>query len=65
MGSDFDTWNGIEGAYYMGMNSGWEVIWLLVSIVMCVAALYMGATHELEAYEKAERDEPPSTAHMP
>jgi hypothetical protein len=65
MGSDFDTWNGLTGAYYMGAGSSWELIWLLVSIVMCVVALWMGATHELDAYKKAEHNEPPSSAHMP
>jgi hypothetical protein len=65
MGSPIDTWDGLTGAYYMGMNSGWELIWLLVSIVMCVVALYVGAKHELDAYKAAERNEPPSDLPMP
>ena len=57
MGAPFETgtWNGVTGAYYMGLNSGWEVVWLLVSIVMCVAALWVGHKHESDAYDKAEK----------
>ena len=57
MGAPFETgtWNGVTGAYYMGLNSGWEVVWLVVSIVMCVGALWVGHKHESEAYKKAEK----------
>ena len=54
MGSAFDTWNDVDGAYYMGAGTSWEVIWLLLSIVICVVALWMGARHELDAYKSAE-----------
>ena len=56
MGSAFDSWDAVEGAYYMGAGTGWEVIWLVVSIVMCVAALVMGSMHELDAYREAENN---------
>ena len=57
MGSNFDSCDEAMGAaYYMGANSSWEVIWLLLSIVMCVIALWMGARHELDAYKEAEND---------
>lgn len=56
MGSPFETatWNDVTGAYYMGLNSSWETIWLVASIVMCVAALWIGHKHEQDAYNKAE-----------
>jgi len=54
MGSNFDTWNDVAGPIYMGANSSWEVIWLIVSIVMCLAALWVGSRHELDAYKKAD-----------
>lgn len=55
MGSAIDTWNDIAGPIYMGANSSWEHIWLIASIVMCVAALIVGSRHELDAYKKVER----------
>ena len=54
MGSSFDSWDAVEGAYYMGAGTSWEVIWLLLSITMCVVALWIGARHELDAYKKAD-----------
>ena len=54
MGSAFDSWDAAEGAYYMGANSSWEVIWLLVAVGMCLLALWMGSRHELDAYKEAE-----------
>ncbi len=52
MGSPFEnaTWNGVEGAYYMGAGTHWEWIWLAVSIALCVMALFIGGTHEAVAY---------------
>jgi len=57
MGSPFETatWNGVTGAYYMGVNSSWEVIWLVASVAMCVVALWVGHKHENDAYNKAEK----------
>ncbi len=48
MGAPFDTgsWNDVAGAYYMGASSSWEGIWLIVSIVMCLLALYYGVINE-------------------
>ncbi len=57
MGSAFDTWNDIAGPIYMGANSSWETIWLVVSVACCVLALVVGSRHELDAYKKAARDE--------
>ena len=57
MGSSFDSWDAVEGAYYMGAGSSWETIWLVLSIGMCVAALIVGARHELDAYKKADLDQ--------
>ena len=54
MGSVFDSWSAVDGAYYMGAGTSWEVIWLLISIAMCIIALIGGARHELDAYKNAE-----------
>lgn len=54
MGSNFDTWNGVEGAYYVGAGSG-EMLWVIVSVVLCVIALIIGARHELSSYSKAQK----------
>ncbi len=54
MGAPFDTgtWNGVEGAYYTGAGGG-ELLWLLVSIACCIAAIWIGHRHETKAYENA------------
>ena len=56
MGSVFDSWNSVDGAYYMGVGTSWEVIWVLVAIAMCIAALISGSKHELDAYKEAENN---------
>ncbi|MEM6933466.1 MAG: hypothetical protein AAF526_07730 [Pseudomonadota bacterium] len=55
MGWPFDeaSWNGIEGAYYSALGS--EMLWIGVTVVICVASLVVGAAHELDAYRKAEK----------
>jgi len=57
MGSAFDSWSGVEGAYYIGANTSWEGIWLVISIAMCVVALIAGARHELSSYKRAQDNE--------
>jgi hypothetical protein len=52
MGSIFDSWNDITGAYYMGANTSWETIWLTVSIIHCIWACVAGSRHELDAYKR-------------
>ena len=58
MGAPFDTgtWTGVDGAIYMGAGggTGMELFWLLVSIGLCCVAIYMGHTHELDAYKRTE-----------
>ena len=54
MGAPFESWDAVEGAYYVGAGGSWEMIWFLVSVVLCVVALWMGARHELDAYKSAE-----------
>ncbi|MGI9387333.1 MAG: hypothetical protein ACR2OX_07865 [Methyloligellaceae bacterium] len=58
MGSPLPTasWNGVEGAYYMGMNTTWEPIWLFVSIAMCVMAVWVGGKHEADAYSRKQAE---------
>lgn len=52
MGSSFSSWDAVEGAYYMGAGTSWEVVWTLVAIGVCVLALISGSKHELDAYKK-------------
>lgn len=52
MGSAFSDWAEFTGPIYMGANTSWEVIWFLVSVAICVAALVIGSRHELDAYKK-------------
>lgn len=55
MGAPFDTgtWTGVTGAYYTGLG-GAEMLWLVVSIGMCLLALYVGGKHEKESYDNSE-----------
>ena len=54
MGAPFDTgtWTGVTGAYFTGFG-GAEMIWLIVSIVLCLVALFIGGRHEQESYKKS------------
>jgi hypothetical protein len=50
IGTDITDWAAVEGAYYAGMGS--ETIWLVLSIILCIGALVVGARHETAAYKK-------------
>lgn len=50
IGTDISDWAAVDGAYYAGMGS--EGLWLAVSIILCVGALFFGARHEKAAYRK-------------
>ncbi|MEQ9491506.1 MAG: hypothetical protein RIM72_21200 [Alphaproteobacteria bacterium] len=52
MGSHFSSWDGVEGAIYMGANTSWEVIWVVVAAACCVLALVIGSRHEMDAYKR-------------
>lgn len=54
MGFDIETWNEIAGPIYMGANTSSEVIWTVVSAVLCVIALIVGSKHELDAYKREQ-----------
>jgi|GEM_PF-893717 len=56
MGSDITDWAEAAGPIYMGANSSWEVIWVLLAYAAMIIALYVGSKHELDAYKKAEND---------
>jgi hypothetical protein len=51
-GISYDTFNDISGGMYLAAGS--EVLWTIVSAVICVVALVVGSKHELDAYKKAE-----------
>lgn len=55
MGAQFSNWADVTGAYYMGANSSWEVIWTLVAVGLCVVALVSGSKHELNAYKNLKK----------
>ena len=50
MGSPFEgSWDAVkDSAYYVGAGGG-EAIWLIISIALCVLALFMGHRHESKA----------------
>ncbi len=55
-GAPFDTgsWEGVTESYYAG--AGGELIWLIISIVLCGVALVAGQVHEGVAYKNAARE---------
>lgn len=55
MGSAFTDWQQAIGPIYMGANSSWEVVWLVVAVALCIAALVTGSKHELDAYKRLEK----------
>lgn len=55
MGSSFDNWDAVEGAYYMGAGTSWEGIWTMVALAICVIALVKGSMHERNAYKKVAK----------
>ena len=54
MGSQFDSWGAVTGAYYVGANTSWEIVWTVVAVGICIWALVSGSRHELDAYKKME-----------
>ena len=42
-------------SYYVGAGGG-ELVWLLVSIGLCVLALLVGGKHERDAYRRRENE---------
>lgn len=49
-GSPITSWDGVTAAYYAG--AGGEAIWLVLSIIVCAAALVLGSRHEKHSYSK-------------
>ncbi len=46
IGAPFEFWDAVAGAsYYAGLGGG-ELIWLVISIVLCVLAILVGHSHE-------------------
>ncbi len=56
MGSEISNWEGVTGAIYMGANSSWEVVWVVVAAALLVVSLVVGSKHELDAYKQADND---------
>jgi len=48
------TWTGVEGAYFTGLGSGMDTLWLFVSAALCLVAIWKGLAHEKDAYQKSE-----------
>lgn len=56
MGAPFEgAWETVTGAMYMGAGTSWETIWLVVSIAICVLAIWKGGKDEATSYRKAEK----------
>ena len=55
MGSSFSSYDAVEGAYYMGAGTSWEVIWTIVALAICIVALVAGSKHEREAYKRVAK----------
>ncbi len=51
MGSPIDSWDGAE-AYFTGAGGSSPMIFLILSLVVCVGAIVYGATLEEKAYKK-------------
>ena len=56
MGAPFKTgtWNGVEGAYSTGFGGQWELVWLVISIGLCILVLFVGGLHESVSYSREE-----------
>lgn len=52
IGTNITDWSTVDGAYYAG--AGTELIWLLLSILLCVICLIAGSRHEKAAYRKTQ-----------
>lgn len=54
MGAPFEgNWSSVTEAYYVGAGSS-ELIWLIIALVILVGALFVGARHETQAYNKTK-----------
>lgn len=50
MGASFSNWADVaDSAYYVGAGGSGPLIWLWVSIALCVLACWMGHRHETAA----------------
>ncbi|SNT12924.1 hypothetical protein [Tropicimonas sediminicola] len=52
---DATSWDGISGAIYAGYGSA-ELLWVLLSFVLVVIAIFGGWKHESEAYSALKKD---------
>ena len=53
VGAQFNSWaDVVDSAYYTGAGSG-EALWLWISILLCILALWWGHGHEARANIKA------------
>ncbi|MFN3537389.1 MAG: hypothetical protein ACK4Y4_08095 [Brevundimonas sp.] len=55
MGSPITSWDGAE-AVFTGAGSAMPGLFLILSIAMVLGALWWGARHESEAYERISRE---------
>jgi hypothetical protein len=49
------TWEGLEDAMYMGVNSNATLIYTLVAAGICVFVLWQGNRGEQERYKQVEK----------
>jgi len=48
------SWNSMADAAYYAGHGGGEATWLIISIVLCVVALFVGARHESKSYKEKD-----------
>lgn len=53
MGSPIDTWEG-AAAYFTGAGGASPIIFLLLSVAACIAAIAYGALQEEKSYKEHE-----------
>lgn len=55
MGYDLENIDALSGAMYMGAGGSLPMIFLIISIIVCVLACIIGSKHELDAYKKIKK----------
>ncbi|MEM7213095.1 MAG: hypothetical protein AAF479_14600 [Pseudomonadota bacterium] len=53
MGSPIDTFEG-AGAIYTGAGGSTPMIFLIISVILCVALIVQGSIHEEKVYKETE-----------
>ena len=55
MGYDLANIDAMAGPQFIGVGGSLPMIFLLISIAICVLACVVGSKHELDAYKKVQK----------